>query len=423
MSVARRGESGVASASSNWRWRQRQIQSSCWAAEATRRRWAAAARASRSCWAAEATRQRWAGAARANRNSAVSSGPIITRVAKRSIAATTRTPAIPIAINISYNNIRSPPPLAVGTEPLACFSKVPLPTRAKSLRLNKHMAARASRISTPVPRCLTNAQSMSRVPDLLIRKKQEQKQYIAAAKWFALAGFGRGASRDFLRKKEPHPCLPLCFDGKRDRGEPLMLNVSLRPQPAAIAAVSALARTSGETSSDEFLVEQIAAGSKPAMQTLFARHRTYVYRWLLRFVSNETLAEDLLSEVFLDVWRQAGRFECRSSVSTWLMSIARHKALSACRRRTDAELDEKIEATIADPADDPEVALQEKDRDELLRRALTRLSPERRQVIDLVYYHEKSVDEVAQILDVPPATVKTRMFYARKKLAELVQGG
>jgi RNA polymerase sigma-70 factor (ECF subfamily) len=264
---------------------------------------------------------------------------------------------------------------------------------------------------------------MSRVPDLVIREKQEQKQYIAAAKWFALAGFGRGASRAFLKKKEPHPCLPLCFDGKRDRGEPLMLNASLRPQPAAIAAVSALAGTSGETSSDEFLVEQIAAGSKPAMQTLFARHRTYVYRWLLRFVSNETLAEDLLSEVFLDVWRQAGRFECRSSVSTWLMSIARHKALSACRRRTDAELDEKIEATIADPADDPEVALQEKDRDELLRRALTRLSPERRQVIDLVYYHEKSVDEVAQILDVPPATVKTRMFYARKKLAELVQGG
>ena len=66
--------------------------------------------------------------------------------------------------------------------------------------------------------------------------------------------------------------------------------------------------------------------------------------------------------------------------------------------------------------------MQEKNRDELLRRALTRLSPEHRQVIDLVYYHEKSVDEVAQILDVPPATVKTRMFYARKKLAELVKG-
>jgi RNA polymerase sigma-70 factor, ECF subfamily len=202
-----------------------------------------------------------------------------------------------------------------------------------------------------------------------------------------------------------------------------MLNVSVRPQPAAVAAVSALAATAGKTSSDETLIEQIVAGSKPAMQALFARHRTYVYRWLLRFVSNETLAEDLLSEVFLDVWRQAGRFQRRSSVSTWLLAIARHKALSARRRRTDAELDEKIEATVADPANDPEAALQEKDRAEVLRRALIRLSSEHREVIDLVYYHEKSVDEVAHILDVPPATVKTRMFYARKKLAELVRRG
>ena len=200
-----------------------------------------------------------------------------------------------------------------------------------------------------------------------------------------------------------------------------MPNVSVRPQPAAVDEVSAFAPAAGESSSDEILIGEIAAGSKPAMQALFARHRTYVYRWLLRFVSNESLAEDLLSEVFLDVWRQAGRFQYRSSVSTWLMSIARHKALSARRRRTEgAELDEKIEATIADPANDPEVALQEKDRGELVRRALMRLSIEHREVIDLVYYHEKSVAEVAQILDVPPATVKTRMFYARKKLAELV---
>src|SRR6266576_731128 len=150
-----------------------------------------------------------------------------------------------------------------------------------------------------------------------------------------------------------------------------MFNVCIRPQPA-VAGVPAIAATAGETSSDEILVERIAAGNKLAMQALFARHRTSVYRWLLRFVSNETLAEDLLSEVFLGVWRQAARFECRSSVSTWLLWIARHKALSARRRRTDAELDEKIEATVADPADGPEVALQEKDRDELLRRALTR---------------------------------------------------
>ena len=152
-----------------------------------------------------------------------------------------------------------------------------------------------------------------------------------------------------------------------------MLNVFVRPQPAAVAAVSAPAATAGKTPSDEILVEQIAAGSKPAMQALSARHRTSVYRWLLRFVSNETLAEDLLSEVFLDVWHQAGQFEGRAAVTTWLLSIARFKALSARRRRTDAELDE-IEATVADSADDPEITLQKKSRNELPRQAMSNLS-------------------------------------------------
>jgi RNA polymerase sigma-70 factor (ECF subfamily) len=85
-------------------------------------------------------------------------------------------------------------------------------------------------------------------------------------------------------------------------------------------------------------------------------------------------------------------------------------------------LDEKIEATIADPANDPEVALQEKIGANCCADHLIRLSSQHREVIDLVYYHEKSVDEVAHILDVPPGTVKTRIFYARKKLAELVNG-
>jgi len=179
--------------------------------------------------------------------------------------------------------------------------------------------------------------------------------------------------------------------------------------------------TAVETSSDEMLVERIAGGDKLAMQVLFARHRTAIYRWLLRFVGNETVAEDLLSDVFLDVWRQAGRFEGRAAVSTWLLSIARFKPLSARRRRPDAELDEVIEATVADPTDDPEVMLEKKNRDELVHEALTTLSSEHREIIDLVYYHEKSVEECAQILSIPRATVKTRMFYARKKLAEMVE--
>ena len=140
-----------------------------------------------------------------------------------------------------------------------------------------------------------------------------------------------------------------------------------------------------------------------------------------RFVGNETVAEDLLSDVFFDVWQQAGRFEGRAAVTTWLLSIARFKALSARRRRTHAELDETIEATVADSADNPEIALQKKSRSELVRTALMKLSPDHREIIDLVYYHEKSVEDCALILGIPAATVKTRMFYARKKLAEQVQ--
>ena len=129
----------------------------------------------------------------------------------------------------------------------------------------------------------------------------------------------------------------------------------VRPGSAA-AAVPAIAATSGEYSSDEILVERIAAGDKLAMRVLSARHRTNIYRWLLRFVGNETVAEDLLSDVFFDVWKQAGRYEGRAAVTTWLLSIARFKALSARRRRTDAPLDETIETTVADSADDPEIA-------------------------------------------------------------------
>jgi RNA polymerase sigma-70 factor, ECF subfamily len=189
-----------------------------------------------------------------------------------------------------------------------------------------------------------------------------------------------------------------------------------RPLPQCAIAAGA-----GETSSDVILVNRIAAGDKLAMHALFARHRTSIYRWLLRFVGSEALAEDLLSEVFLDVWRQADRFEGRSSVSTWLMSIARHKALSARRVRTEDELTEEIKAAIADTSDDPEAALQEKDRGELLRQALTHLSREHREIIDLVYYHERSISDCAEIVGIPAATVKTRMFYARRKLAELVR--
>jgi RNA polymerase sigma-70 factor, ECF subfamily len=176
-----------------------------------------------------------------------------------------------------------------------------------------------------------------------------------------------------------------------------------------------------QLTSDEVLIGRIANGDRLAMQVLYARYHVRVFRFVVRMVRDEAMAEDLISEVFLDVWRQAGRFEGRSTVSTWMLAIARFKALSALRRRLDGELDEETASAIEDPTDDPEIALEKKDKSAMIRKCLVGLSAEHREIIDLVYYHEKSVGEVAEIVGIPENTVKTRMFYARKRLAELLK--
>ena len=198
----------------------------------------------------------------------------------------------------------------------------------------------------------------------------------------------------------------------------------LHTQMASVAAAGrreTAHRAASQAASDVALISRIATGDPLAMQVLFARHQVRVYRFLLRLLGNQSVAEDLVSEVFLDVWRQADRFEGRSAVSTWLLAIARFKALSAMRRKPEQELDEETAGAIEDTSDDPEVAVQKKDKSAALRKCLQALSPEHREVIDLVYYHEKSVEEVAEIVGIPEATVKTRMFYARKRLSELLK--
>jgi RNA polymerase sigma-70 factor (ECF subfamily) len=176
-----------------------------------------------------------------------------------------------------------------------------------------------------------------------------------------------------------------------------------------------------QTTSDEALMERIAAGDRDAMRALYLRHHVRVHRFVMRLVRNRAVAEDVLSEVFIDVWRQGGSFEGRSAVSTWLLAIARFKALSALRRRPEEELDDEGAAAIVDPVDNPEVTVQKKDAGEILRQCLLALTEDHREIIDLVYYHERSVEEVAQIVGIPEATVKTRMFYARKKLQSLLK--
>jgi RNA polymerase sigma-70 factor, ECF subfamily len=174
------------------------------------------------------------------------------------------------------------------------------------------------------------------------------------------------------------------------------------------------------TTADAALIAAIAAGDRDAMRILYNRHHIRVFRFAARLVDDIAAAEDVVSEAFMEVWRQAGRFEGRSSVSTWIMAIARFKALSARRRHPEAELDAQVTGTVADPAPTPEQVVLEGDRCTQLRACLSQLSPDHRAIIDLIYYHDKTIEEVAEIVGAPKNTVKTRMFYARKRLAWLL---
>jgi RNA polymerase sigma-70 factor, ECF subfamily len=178
-------------------------------------------------------------------------------------------------------------------------------------------------------------------------------------------------------------------------------------------------RLSGATT-DETIITAIAAGDGGAMRILYNRHHVQVFRFVTRLVGDAIAAEDIVSEAFTDVWRHAGRFEGRSTVATWIMAIARFKVLSARRRRHDVELDERVAETVADQACTPEEAILEMDRSAQLRDALMKLTTGHREILDLIYYHDKTIDEVAQIIQIPKNTVKTRMFYARKRLAQLL---
>jgi len=173
--------------------------------------------------------------------------------------------------------------------------------------------------------------------------------------------------------------------------------------------------------SDEMLLENIAGGDRLAMHTLYARHNVRVYRFVLRMLRDTSAAEDLVSQVFLDVWRTASQFEGRSQVSTWLLSIARFKALTALRQRKYEDIDQDDVMEIADQADTPEASLDRSRTSAILRACVAKLSPAHREIVNLVYYHEKSVEEVAGLIGIPASTVKTRMFYARKQLADLLK--
>lgn len=173
--------------------------------------------------------------------------------------------------------------------------------------------------------------------------------------------------------------------------------------------------------SDKILLECIADGDQAALRALMTRHQTRIYRFVMRFIRDRGAAEDIVSDTFVAVWRQAADFENRSSVATWLLAIARYKALSARERLVapHESLDE-IATTLVDPGHGPDEGIERQDSARFLRQCLAALPAEQAMLLDLVYFRDKSVREAAAITGVSENTVKSRMYLGRRKLAVML---
>ena len=173
---------------------------------------------------------------------------------------------------------------------------------------------------------------------------------------------------------------------------------------------------------DAALLERIRRGDHDALHTLYRRYYHPLLRFTYRITGRLELAEETVNDVMLVVWQDAGAFEARSKVATWIMGSAYRKAIKLAYRTrrwyarfAAADFDASIER--------PDVAAEPTQRaelEDLLEQALRALPPEQRAAVELTYYFGCSYEEIANIVDCPVNTVKTRMFHARGKLRALL---
>ncbi|MEP5728185.1 MAG: sigma-70 family RNA polymerase sigma factor [Sulfitobacter sp.] len=168
---------------------------------------------------------------------------------------------------------------------------------------------------------------------------------------------------------------------------------------------------------DAALISAVARNDLDAFEQLHRKYFPKLMHFARRITSNAEAAEETANDTLMTIWRTADRFEGRSKPSTWIFGIAYRKALKQRQklmvRRGDVELDEEMVSNDIDTAD---AVLMAKD----LGDALEQLSPNLRAVVELTYYNGYLYTEIAEILDCPVGTVKTRMMTARKRLRALL---
>lgn len=169
------------------------------------------------------------------------------------------------------------------------------------------------------------------------------------------------------------------------------------------------------------LVGRIAAGDRRAFEALYRAYFPRLGRFLQRMTRSSTLIEEIVNDTLLAVWRKAGTFDGSSKVSTWIFAIAYRRACKALQAH-----DEPVEGGVDDreaaAADRPDWQLDRLRLAHALDAALAALPLAQRTAFQLTFYHDMSYTEIADIMDCPVNTIKTRLFHARKRLAQLLDG-
>jgi RNA polymerase sigma-70 factor, ECF subfamily len=167
---------------------------------------------------------------------------------------------------------------------------------------------------------------------------------------------------------------------------------------------------------DADLLHRVGAGDRAALKALYERHSDAVYKFLRYRLRDPFEAADVMQDVFLEIWRAAGRFQGRSAARTWIFGIARHKAVDWMRRGFREVTAPEPDTEIADEAPDPEAIVVAASDAARLRDCIGKLSNTHRSAIHLAFYEELPYGEIAEIEGVPVGTVKTRILHAKRLL-------
>lgn len=175
-----------------------------------------------------------------------------------------------------------------------------------------------------------------------------------------------------------------------------------------------LSRKNMSDDEDRALIAAMAENADmAAFEALYGSYRKRLGSFLFRIVKDPAVNEETFNDVMLAVWRKCGDFNGQSKVSTWIFAIAYRQCLKALKKQKPTVDLEEVELV----ADD---RFQHVEKQQLVARAMESLSAEHRLVIELAYYHGSKYQEIAEIAGSSEATIKTRMFYARKKLKESI---